>query len=117
LYCFDNTRTNVTTFHYGGPGFSVVDTEIFRKDSLLWEFENWSNTEKENVFVMDDLYLSWIVSRLPEWYINRTFVVPQVLLKAKHPTSKHLTISGVKGQFLQTLNNISPFVPPAGSKK
>ena len=106
-YCLSNKEPQITEFHYGGPGFSIIDTQIFNSNSKLWEFENWRDELKENVYRMDDIMLSWTISKLKDWKIKRSFNPPCQTIKDKKSISKPLNKSGKKAKFVEYLNNLS----------
>jgi hypothetical protein len=109
-YCLSNEEPQITEFHYGGPGFSIIDTQIFNSNSILWDFENWGNELKQTVYKMDDIMLSWTISKLKDWKIKRSFNPPHRTIKDKKAISKPLNKSGKKAKFVEYLNNLSNWV-------
>jgi hypothetical protein len=63
--------------HYGGPGGSIIDVSIFNKDSKLWEIPN-DLPNNISVYNLDDVWLSFVVRKIYNWNIKRSFL-PELL--------------------------------------
>ena len=64
-----NGNMNYKYGNYGGPGGSIIDTEIF-KDEKLYKFPF------KNIKYMDDIWISYYLSHIKKWKIMRSFLPP-----------------------------------------
>lgn len=62
------------TFHYGGTGGSIIDINIFRPNSPC--FVVGDIVHKFNIYEIEDLWLSYILSTLTDWNITRSNLPP-----------------------------------------
>lgn len=108
-YCFNNSYPDIKLYDYGGPGFSIIDCSIFDKESPLWDFEKWEDLDNYIPYSMDDVMLSWTISRLTNWKIKRSFMPPSKIYTDKKAISKPLNKSGSKSNFVTYLNNKKSF--------
>jgi len=109
-YCFDNSNSEIKLYDYGGPGFSIIDANIFAKESPLWDFENWEDLDNKIPYSMDDVMLSWTVKGLKGWKIKRSFNPPKKIFKDKKAISKPLNKSGAKPNFVIYLHSKRSFI-------
>ena len=73
-----NTNKTVQYGNYGGPGGSIIDTDIFKDNDFY-------NLPIERIKYMDDIWLSYYVSHIKKWKIMRSFLAPH-LIPARHHT-------------------------------
>lgn len=77
----------IKEFHYGGTGGCIVDIGIFGPSSELW---NFPEPNKEfNVFAIEDLWLSFVVTHFYNWTIQRSFL-PVKSIKTDYSTNQAL---------------------------
>jgi glycosyltransferase involved in cell wall biosynthesis len=70
--CMHQQRTHVKRFHYGGTGGCIIDINIFGRESNLWKVPE--PNKAFDVFNIEDLWLSFVVTHGYGWTIQRSFL-------------------------------------------
>ena len=71
-HCLRNNKRYINKFKYGGPGGSIIDVEIFNKESILWDIPD-DLPDSINIYQLDDIWISYIIDKL-NWNIIRSFL-------------------------------------------
>ncbi len=77
-----NRKLDVSDFHYGGPGGSIIDANIFREDPLF-------HVPFPRAIEMDDVWLSYILWKFG-WKIRRNFLPPHPI----HDSTENVAMFG-----------------------
>ncbi len=67
-HMLNNSYRNKKYGNYGGPGGSIIDTDIFKN-------ENFFVLPNDDVKIMDDIWISYQLIRM-KWRIKRSFLPP-----------------------------------------
>jgi glycosyltransferase involved in cell wall biosynthesis len=66
-------KLEIREFQYGGTGGSIVDVNIFSRNSKLWEIP--TDLPKDTmIYNIEDLWLSFILRKVYEWTIPRAYL-------------------------------------------
>lgn len=87
----NNLKKNITEFHYGGTGGSIIDTNIFLPNSLLWHIPK-DMPNNITIYNIEDLWLSFIVTYYYNWNIKRSYLPQKISLNAKYNKSFEVSL-------------------------
>ena len=76
-------------FDYGGPGGSIIDSNIFNNNSKLWDIPINNNF---NVLNIDDLWLSFIVKKYYGWEIKFSNLYEKESLNYQYSNSQQQSL-------------------------
>jgi hypothetical protein len=76
-------RREICDFHYGGTGGSIVDVNIFSRNSKLWE-KPTDLPQGTMISNIEDLWLSFILRKEYGWTIPRAYLPDKGLIPEKH---------------------------------
>ena len=95
----NNTNNKYKYCHYGGPGGSIIDSNIFNNDELF-------NLPDEKYKYIDDIWLSYILTK-NNWIIKRSFLAPTLI--SDKDTTEHALYDKIKNYkndiFMDLINN------------
>ena len=86
--CRWGVKEHIREFHYGGTCGCIIDVNIFRDGSKLWDIPS-DLPEGTTVYNIEDLWLSFVIRKLYGWNIKRSFL-PDVGT-IEHLTKAHKT--------------------------
>lgn len=90
-------------FNYGGPGFSIVDGNIFPELIKTYQAYPELHSYIDNC---DDIFISWVVNNLPDWKIECSTQQPfQPLGEDVH--ASYVKLKQIKNLLTEKLHSIS----------
>ena len=87
----NNLKKNIIKFNYGGTGGSIIDTNIFLPNSLLWNIPK-DLPNNITIYNIEDLWLSFIVTHYYKWNIQRSFLPEKYNLNEKYNESNKVSL-------------------------
>ena len=90
-------------FNYGGPGFSIIDGDIFPELTKLYKLHPELHNDINNC---DDIFISWVINTQPDWKIECSTQQPTLPLGEDEHAS-WVKLKQIKNQLTEHLHYIT----------